>query len=208
MIKALLLIFEPVQAWDRVVRARRSLVFILAFHLAPLLLLTAAAEGYGLVQWGKWQLDVIRLRRFGVSEAVIYECGQLLLSLGIVFIGAKVIKSLGETFHGRHTFTQAFTVAAYGFSPLFLLRLLDASSKVSPWVSWGIGILLSVGVLYAGLPRIMEPDPPHALGMYLMSALMLAITSGLARFITAWYLGGRFKSIEAIINNLGARLPF
>ena len=26
----------------------------------------------------------------------------------VVFIGAKLIKSIGETFHGRHTFTQAF----------------------------------------------------------------------------------------------------
>ena len=208
MIKALLLIFEPIQAWDRITRARRSLVFILTFHLLPLLLLAAAAEGYGLVHWGKGQGALMKLKTFPLPEVVIYEFGQLLLSVGVVLVGAKIIKSLGETFHGRHTFTQAFTVTAYGLSPLFLLRLLDAFSSVNPWVSWTIGILLSVGVLYQGLPRLMEPDPPHALGLYLMSALLLAITTGLARFVTAWYLEGRFKSVETVIHDLGARLPF
>jgi len=52
MIKALFLIFEPIGAWERVVRAQRSLGFILTVFLLPLLGLTSLAEGYGLVQWG------------------------------------------------------------------------------------------------------------------------------------------------------------
>ena len=43
-----------------------------------------------------------------------------------------MVKSIGETFHGRHTYTQAFTTVAYSLSPLFLLRLLDAFPGVSP----------------------------------------------------------------------------
>jgi hypothetical protein len=41
-----------------------------------------------------------------------------------------------------------------------------------------------------------------------MSAILLAITTGLARFVTAWYLEGRFKLVESVVNDLGARLPF
>src|SRR2546430_12181986 len=33
---------------------------------------------------------------------------QFLLYLFVVFLGARLIKAIGETFHGRHTFTQAF----------------------------------------------------------------------------------------------------
>lgn len=206
MIKALLLIFEPIQAWDRIARAQRSLLFILTAYLLPLLGLTSLVEGWGLVQWGRRQQDSLPLKQFTVAEATAYEIAQLLLSLGIVFLGARLIKSLGETFHGRHSHTQAFTVVAYGLSPVFMMRLFDAFPGVSPWITWTIGMLLAMAVLYQGVPRVMLPDPPHAFGLYLVSAFLLAIITGLVRFVTAWYLQGKFKSVENVTSDLISRM--
>ncbi len=79
---------------------------------------------------------------------------------------------------------------------------------MSPWVTWTIGIVLSIGVLYQGIPRMMEPDPPHAFGLYLMSAVLLCLITGLERFVTAWYLQGKFVKLDSVISNLAARLPF
>src|SRR5689334_2248135 len=53
MIKALLLIFDPVNSWERVVRAQRGLLFVLVLFLLPLVALSCAGEGYGLAAWGK-----------------------------------------------------------------------------------------------------------------------------------------------------------
>ena len=136
------------------------------------------------------------------------EAGQCLLWLLVVFVGANLLKAIGETFHGRHTYIQAFTAVAYGLSPLFLLRLLDAFSVISPWLSWSIGILLSVAVLYSGVPRMMEPDPAHGFGLFFMSAVLLVLVSGLVRFVTAAYLQGKFPKLQVIISDLAARLPF
>ena len=208
MIKALLLIFEPIATWEGIFRARRSLAFILVIYLLPLIVLASAAEGYGLVHWGKWQGEVGRLKRFPVSEAVLVEAAQFLLSLVVVFVGANLIKSIGETFRGRHTYNQAFATVAYSLSPLYLCRLLDASAGLSPWVSWSIGIILSISVLYHGVPRMMEPDPAHAFGLFFMSALLLVLVTGLARFVTAAYLQGKFAKLQVIISELAARLPF
>ena len=208
MIKALLLIFDPMATWERIVLARRSVAFVLVVHLLPMLLLVAVAEGYGLVHWGKWQGEIGRIKNCPVNEAVVVEVLQFLLSLGVVFIGANMIKSIGETFHGQHTYHQTFTVVAYGLSPLFLLRLLDAFSGVSPWITWSIGLILSTAVLYQGVPRLMEPDPPHAFGLFLMSALLLTLVSGLARLVTASYLQGKFPKLQVIISDVAARLPF
>jgi hypothetical protein len=208
VIKALLLIFEPTGTWEEIHRAQRSTLFILATYLLPLLLLVCLCETYGLVQWGKWQGEISRLRRFPVGEAVVVVTAGLLLSVGVAFAGAKLLKSLGETFHGRHTYQQAFTAVAYGLSPLFLLRLLDVVPGISPWVSWSIGIILSAAVLYHGVPRMMEPDPPHAFGLFLMSTILLAVVTGLVRFVTAAYLQGKFPKLQTIISDLAARLPF
>ena len=208
MIKALLLIFEPVATWEGIHRASRSMVSILAVYLLPLLLLVAVCEGYGLVHWGKWQGEILRLKKFSVGEAAVVEIGQFLLSLIVIFTGASIIKSIGETFRGRHTYNQAFTAVAYGLSPLFLLRLLDASSGVNPWVTWSIGILLSIAAIYHGVPRMMEPDPAHAIGLFFMSALVLMLVTGLARFMTDAYLRGKFSKLDVIISDVAARLPF
>ena len=94
---------------------------------------------------------------------------------------------------------EAFSTIVNGLSPLFLLRLLDALPSISPWVPWAIGILLSIGVLYQGLPRMMEPDPPHAFGLYLMNSLILLLATGLMRFVTDGYLQGKFGKLQTLI---------
>ena len=208
MIKALLLIFDPVGSWEGIFRARRSLGFILALYLLPLLLVTSAAEGFGLVHWGKKQGEFGRLNHFPLREAVLIEVAQILVSLVVVFGGASLIKAVGETFHGRHTYTQAFTAVAYSMGPFFLLRLLDTFPGLSPWVAWAIGMSLTVAALYQGVPRMMAPDPPHAFGLYVMSALLLVLISGLVRFATATYLQGKFPALQSLITGLAARLPF
>ena len=93
MIKAILLIFDPMATWNRIVLARRGMVFILLVHLLPLLLIASACEGYGLIHWGKQRgemQEVARLKPFSRGEAVLFETGQFLLSLIVVFVGANM----------------------------------------------------------------------------------------------------------------------
>src|SRR3954470_21006770 len=199
MIKALLLVLDPAATWDRIVLAKRSWPAILLGYLFPLWLIAGVAEWYGLVHWGKPRGEIAQTTTFSPSTALIYEILQLMLMLVIVFVGARLIKALGETFHGRHTFTQGFTVAAYGLSPVFALRVLDAFPKISSWAywaTWGVGIALCISILYHGIPRVMQPDPPHAFGLYIISAVLLAIVSGLMRFLTFWYLEGKFTKLD------------
>ena len=209
MLRAILLILEPMAAWERIFLARRGMAFILVVHLLPLLLLTSAGEAYGLMRWGKQRgqvQEIAHLKPFTRGEAVLFETGQLILSLVVVFAGANMVKSIGETFHGRHTYPQAFATVAYGLGPLFLLRLLDAFPSVNPWITWSVGILLSITALYHGVPRMMEPDPTHAFGLFLMSSLLLALITGLVRFVTWWYLSGKLTKLDAIISDLAPRL--
>jgi len=198
MIKTFLLIFNPAEAWDRIVRARRSLIFIFVIYLLPLLLATSLAAGYGLIHWGKLQGTMGFPKRFSLNEAMAFEAAYVTLSLLIVFIGAQVVKSLGETFHSRNTYLQTFTLLAYGLSPLFLLHILDAFRPISPWVSWFIGIMLSWGVLYHGVPKVMEPDPSHGFGLYLVTSIVLCLATGLTRLVTAWYLQGKLGEMGPI----------
>ena len=196
MIKGLMLMFETAKTWERIARVPRRWVSVLFSHVIPLLVITSIAEGYSLAHWGRIQDVSLHLKKFSLPEVVAYEGVQFLLTLMVIFFCAKLIKSMGETFHGRHTFDQTFIALAYGLSPLFLLRFLDMIPGLTPWAAWIAGVLLSLSILYYGLPCIMQPDPPHAFGLYLTSCILIIITSGLVRFLTAWYLLGKFEKLN------------
>jgi hypothetical protein len=70
------------------------------------------------------------------------------------------------------------------------MRLLDVGPMMSPWTTWGIGVVLTIWILYQGIPRVMQPDPTHAFGVYISAMFVVVLTSGLARLITALYLLG------------------
>jgi hypothetical protein len=190
MIKALLLILEPGRVWDRVVRARRGMAFILTVYLLPMILIATLVEGWGLAHWGKWQSRLQEIKHFPMNEVVAYELVQFVLLLATIFVCAQFIRTICRTFYGHQTFTQAFTVVAYGLSPMFLLKLLDIAPTMHPWVTWGIGITLSVWILYQGLPRVLLPDPTHAFGLYLVSCIVLVLATGTVRVLTGLYLLG------------------
>ena len=211
MIKALFLMFDAT-AWDRLAQARRGVVFICVSYLLPLLLVVSAVEGGGLTCWGKWQSGVGVIKKFAVGEAILYEIAQMLLTLAVVFVCAHLVKILGETFHDRHSYTQAFTVVAYTLYPVFLLRLLDVFPMMNPWIPWAIGIVLSIWIYYQGLPRVMKPDASHAFELYVISSMILVATTGLVRTLTALCLRGRVdfthSYLGAGILHLLARLHF
>jgi uncharacterized membrane protein YecN with MAPEG domain len=207
VIKALFFISNPNAAWDRVVQSGRSLMWVLFFYLLPMLMVVAAAEGFGLMKWGKRNAVIGLVRKFSMGEAAAYELGQTLLTLLMIVACAYFLKMLGKTERRQVAYQQTFTVVVYGLSPLFLLRLLDVV-PVNPWVIWSIGIMFSISTLYHGLPRIMEPEPTNAFGLFFMSALVLVTTTGLERFITVWYLEGRMRSLDDIVAGLLSHLPF
>jgi hypothetical protein len=191
MFKAFFLIFEPAAAWNKIVLARHSFASVLMVHLLPLILLGSVVEGYGLKHWGKWQPAFKRLRGFSLSETITFEVIQSLLITLMVFLCALLLLRVSQTFFGRNNYREAFTVIAYSFSPLLLLRVLDAAPMMSPWASWLIGILMTIWILYQGIPRVMQPDPTHAFGLYLSTIIVTVLLSGLIRLLTGMYLLGQ-----------------
>ena len=192
MFQALILMFEGATAWDRIALQAPGLARVFCLRLAPMMVITAALEGLGLARWGKWQPEFRHYRMFTANQIITYEVAQSLLNLVMILLCAWLVQVMGRTFHGRDTYTyvRSFTAVVCSLSPMFLLRLLDALPGMSPYISWALGILLSVWVLYDGLPRLLLPDPTHAFGLYLSGAFVLVLATGSVRVFTALYLQG------------------
>ena len=181
-----MLIFDPAGAWEKIESGPKSAVRVFLFFLLPLMLLSAAAESWGLLHFGleRSPLADLPARSIRVSPqlALRYEATQLAFGLVIVFGGALLYRKIGEGFHRRHSYTETFITLAYSVSPLFIFRIFDAVPQINTWICWGVGITLSIAVLYRGIPRIMKPDPSNALGLYLVCSLLLIVVSGLSHF--------------------------
>lgn len=190
MIKVFFLIFEPGPAWEKIAQARRGFAYITTVHLLPLIILGTALEAWGLHRHGKWQPRFQFFKPFSSDEILTFETIQFVLFVAVVFVSALLIYRICQTFQDRNTFLQAFTTAAYGFSPLFLLHFLDASASVHPAIPWLLGIAGVIWILYQGIPRVMQTDPTHAFGIYVSTVFVVILTSCLARMVTGMYLLG------------------
>lgn len=190
MIRVFFLIFEPDVAWDKIAQARRGIAFILGTYLLPFILLVTAAEGWALTTYGKWQPKFERTKIFAQTTAVHFEIVQALLLLATVFVAALLLHIANGTFRSRQSYLQSFTVTAYAFSPMLLSYLLNIGPGVHPAVSWGVGLALTVWVLYQGIPRVLQPDPTHAFGTYLFAVIIITMVSGMVRLFTGMYLLG------------------
>jgi hypothetical protein len=183
MIKTILLIFDPANTWDKIEAAHRRIVTIFFLFLLPLIGVSAAAGGFSLIKWGREQGPMDQMKAVPQNLVIRYEATQIILSLLMVFGGALALKQIGEGFHRRHKYSECFTTLAYSMGPLFLFRMLEGLPVLNTWVCWGIGITFSAASLYRGLPRIMKPDPSNALGLYLLSSLLLIMITGIAQYL-------------------------
>jgi len=208
MIRMFLFIFRPAAEWDAVLQAKRGLGFIVGIQLLPMMLMASFAEGAGMAGWRKWHAGIHGVKYFTVGEAVVWEMMQLILMLVVIATCAYLIRLMGETFNSHFPFRQTLIVVIYTLSPLFVLRLLDAIPGISFWIPWGIGIFLSLKILYCGLPRILQSHLSHALGLFFISALFIVVLTGAERFIFIRCLNGQGVPIENLVFDIAAKLPF
>jgi hypothetical protein len=194
MLRVFFLLFEPAEAWLKIGQARRGFAFILGLHLLPFIAVVTIAEGWGLMHWGRWQPQMQKIRIFSDAQIVWhFEILQAVMFLLVVAISSLLLFIASESFHGKKSFLSAFTVMSYGFSPLFLCQFMNLIPSLNLFVGWGIGITLTVWVLYSGVPRVMQCLPAHAFGVYLSAAAIAVLLSGLVRAFTAMFLTGQIN---------------
>ena len=188
MFLVFLILFDPANGWRRVAESCRSLARLVFIHLLPLLLIGCVAEGYGIMRWGKRVGDFGATRTYELPQVIGYQACHFVAGLMVVLLSAWVLKVVSNTFQHRQKFIQALAVSVFALGPVFLLRICDAFPMINPWISWGIGAVLVVAFLYQGAPRVMHLDPAHALGVYMSSAVLLVMISGLGRFVVVMFL--------------------
>jgi len=188
MIRGLLLILDAGASWTKIAQKQRGFWFIFLVHLVPLMAMTLGVEAYALHRLGEGRTITDARIDHTWEEAVRYALTVAALNLGVILAGAKIVEHIGRSFHNASSYLPAFTLLAYGLSPLFLLHLLDALPGINTWICFGIGIALSIAALYLGIPTILKPDPAKAMGIYVIVSVLLLVLTGLAHFVAVQIL--------------------
>jgi hypothetical protein len=183
MFLVIAMFFDPARAWEQAARIGRNGWRTFGLGLLPMLLLGCVVEGYGMMHWGKPAGDFGARQTYGLETVVRLQLCHAVAGVLLALICAFALRAIADTFKRRQTFAQALVVSVYCLGPVFLARLADAFPAVNPWLSWGIGVVLAVTLLYQGLPRVFYLDPAHALGAYLTGSMLVVLISGLMRLI-------------------------
>lgn len=190
MIRALLLILDPVANWEKIAKTRRGLLFVFFVHLVPLMVIALGLEVYALIHLGERRGLTDQISRIPEDLALRYGAAEAGLNFLMIVFGAKLLQKVANNFRAQHTYHQCFSLLAYGLSPIFLGRILDGAPFMNTWVCFGIGMTLSVAVLYQGIPFMLKADPAKALGLYFVVVCLMTALAAVAHLLSLLILRG------------------
>ena len=191
MFTAIKLILFPFRTWEKISLARRGAASILCLFLLPWTVVAVSVEAYSLVHWGERHSGVEFMIKVGADTAIRYALSQAILLIGCVVVGAKAVQAVAHSFQVPSDYSQCLNLMGYGSSPILLARLLDAVPVVNTWACWVLGALISSSVLYQGVALVLRPEQTKGFGIYMVSVLLLVLSSLLSHFIAMTVLHGK-----------------
>jgi hypothetical protein len=206
ILKDLFFVIRPESTWNRVAAAQRGAGFVLVVYVLPMMLLLALVEGHGLMLLGRQQVSEGMYNRFTFPKVFVYETGSSLLVIFLAVVAAAIIRSIANACHARNSRAQSLVVMFHSIGPMFLIQLFNGFPNMYLWLTWLIGVSLTIGTLYHGLPRIMQPDPPAAMGLFFGSGIVVFLVMLGGRLLTGLYLAGDLRTVEAMASNVADKI--
>ncbi len=143
----------------------------------------------------------------GIGFAILTAILTYALLNLVVFLTGLIIDALAPSFGAEKNSVQAYKTAAYGFTPIFILGLVQIINVV-PFLGWGLYILLAIGALVwatisiiAGLPHTMKAPADKAVGYGVVSiicAIVMYFILNLVLLAPIAWLGARSAMNNAI----------
>ena len=190
MLRALNLQLSPEAAWQKTALKPPHPAWVLLISILPVMIATLAAEAYGLMKYGEVFGEIGR-RAVTTDRVVTYAVFYGVASLAVIFLGAALLKNVGESFNLRSTYGTCFVLMALAYSPIFFSRLLDTMPAINTWICWAVGVALSMRILYHGVAWWLKPEQTKGFGLFLLTFIYVLVLSGLVHFASTQVLQGK-----------------
>ena len=208
ILKDLFMMKGTATVWNRIAASAAGVATTFFCYLLPMMILVALVEGFGLLTLGKRQLAHGLWTRFTLNKVIVYEVWQFAFLFILLSLAACFLNMYANACHQRNTVSQSLKVLLHAAGPLLMIQLFNGFPNIYLWLTWLVGVLFCLAALYNGIPRVLMPDAPSAFGLYMGGAFVVVAFLSIWRFMTYWYLIGKFKAMDQVVNTLAAQLPF
>jgi hypothetical protein len=170
------LFVTPKTEWEVIAAESSPPVQIVTGYVLPLAAIAAIAGFIGAVVIGT-SFPMMGTVRAPVVGGLVTAIMQLVLAVASVFVMGFIIDALAPTFGGQKNFNQAVKVAAYSYTPIWILSIL----AIIPWLGVLVALIaigFAIYLLYLGLPRVMHSPPDKTAG-YTVVVIIVGIVVGM-----------------------------
>jgi len=159
------ILLRPNQEWQTIAGEATTIPELYKTYVIILAAIGPVASiiGMSLVGFGGFRIPIASSLASGVVSYILTLVG--------VYILALIIDALAPTFAGEKNINQAFKVAAYSYTPGWILGVLMIIPALSPLMILG---LYGLYILYLGLPVLMKSPQEKSLG-YTVTVVVAAI---------------------------------
>lgn len=168
------ILITPKTEWQAVAAESTPHMPVITGYVLPLAAVAALAAFIGSVFVGA-SLGPLGTVRTGVVAGIVALVLSIVMSVVMVFVMGAIIDALAPTFGAQKNMSQAVKVAAYSYTPVWVLSVLTILPALGLLVI--IGALYAVYLLYLGLVAVMRAPQEKAIG-YTAVVVVVGIVVG------------------------------
>jgi hypothetical protein len=169
------ILMTPKTEWAVVAGEATPPAQIVTGYVLPLAAIAAVAGFIGAVVIGT-NIPLLGTVRSSVMGGLVTAILQLVMAVVSVFLMGFIIDALAPTFGAQKNMAQAVKVAAYAYTPVWVLSILAVIPYLGVLIAL-ISVVYAVYLLYLGLPRVMGAAQEKAAG-YTALVVVVGIVLG------------------------------
>lgn len=192
------IIVTPKTEWDVIAAEATPTAQIVTGYVLPLAAIAALAAFIGMSLIGV-SVPMMGTMRVGIvwgAAALVYH---VVMAVVMCFVLAFIIDALAPTFGGQKSFAQAFKVAVYAYTPVWVVGVVQILPMLGVLVL--IAALYAIYLLYLGLPKLMHAPAEKAAGY-----TALVVIAGIVIGVIIGMIGGVVMSFGMPGTPLGGGL--
>lgn len=164
------ILLNPKTEWPAIGQESTTIADLYKGYVIPLAAIGPVASIIGMSLVGL-SLPLMGTYRLPLATAISSAVVQYILTLVAVYVLALVIDALAPTFSGEKDVVQSFKVAAYSYTPGWLVGIFMLIPNLSILSILG---LYGLYILYIGLPILKKSPQDKSLG-YTVAVIVVAV---------------------------------
>ncbi len=186
------ILLKPKEEWQTISGETTAIPELYKTYILILAAIGPAASIIGMSIVGV-SLPFIGSSRIPITTSFASAGVHYILNLVGVYILALVIDALAPVFSGEKSMSQAFKVAAYSYTPGWVIGIVAVIPALAPL---GILGLYGLYLLYLGLPILMKAPKEKSLGYIIAVIIAAIIIFGVISYISRAFISYPTPSIS------------